>query len=173
MRQDAPECDRMRQDAPKCTRMRQHATGFSKLEQNLRGRVMLPQKAPGHTRTSWDGLRRCPGQNRSPRPSQATRKGFRLVYIGDPFSLPDNLEGPAGARPSLDYCWRAWATGRGLGHTPTICSQERCPGSCDTQFWCPRLRTLTCQRVRRYLRDSLHSASASLRAQTQKGATRS
>ena len=32
------------------------------MEQNLRGRAMMPQKAPRHTRTSWDGLRRWLGQ---------------------------------------------------------------------------------------------------------------
>ena len=158
-------------NAPGCAKM--HATGFSKLEQNLRDRAMLPQKAPGHTRTSWDGLRRCPGQNRSPWPSQATRKGLRLVYTGDPFSLPDNLEGPGGARPSLDYCWRARAAGRSLGNThQQSASQEQRPGSCDTHFWCPKLRRLTCQRVRSRLWDSLHSASAPLCAHTQSDATR-
>ena len=102
---DAPGCTRMGLNAPGCAKPHQNApdaTRFSKREQNLRDRAMLPQKPPGHTRASWDGLRRCSGQNRSPWPIQATRKGLRLVYTGDLFSLPDNLEGPGGARPSLD-----------------------------------------------------------------------
>ena len=144
---DAPGCTRMGLNAPGCAKPHQNAPGatrFSKREQNLRDRAMLPQKPPGHTRASWDGLRRCSGQNRSPWPSQATRKGLRLVYTGGLFSVPDNLEGPGGARPSFDHFRSAWATGRSLGDTPTICSQERRPGSCDTQFWCPKLRRLTC-----------------------------